>query len=289
MWLNLVAMCAFLAHAASGVVFAILDVFKVYNKVAQANGEEEAFGKASVAGKDDAWIEGSGVPDAFQPSRRMEHWRHGHGFAIAVDFEKERPYLVCFASGSAKRYALPDLLRAIAWGRKWSWFVVGRTSQVHCEQADPQVHHPDQSDACMGHPFRRHTAASAQGGTLVPLLAGLCASHRNPRSARLAGPADQSYVANPCTAHPSGCEEWMRIAAPACYLYVGANITRAAPHIRCRQDRAQRSQARSCEAPDGSPACLFRSVWPCSVTQRYSVVFQNGHTTILTAHTLLTV
>ena len=125
MWLNLVAMCAFLAHAASGVVFAILDVFKVYNKVAQANGEEEAFGKASVAGKDDAWIEGSGVPDAFQPSRRMEHWRHGHGFAIAVDFEKERPYLVCFASGSAKRCALPDLLRAIAWGRKWSWFVAG--------------------------------------------------------------------------------------------------------------------------------------------------------------------
>ena len=33
----------------------------------------------------------------------------------------------------------------------------------------------------------------------------------------------------------------------------------------------------------------FRSVWPCSVTQRYSVVFQNGHTAVLTAHALLTV
>jgi hypothetical protein len=100
MWLNLVAMCAFLAHAASGVVLAILNDFK--SKAAQADGEEESGGKASVAGRDDAWIEGSGVPDAFLPSRRTKHWRHGHGFAIAVDTEKEKPYLVCFASGLAQ-------------------------------------------------------------------------------------------------------------------------------------------------------------------------------------------
>ncbi len=98
MWLNLVAMCAFLAHAASGVAFAILDDLKPK----AANGEEEYGGGASVAGKDDAWIEGSGVPDALLPSRRTKHWRHGHGFAIAVDTEKEKSYLVCFASGLAQ-------------------------------------------------------------------------------------------------------------------------------------------------------------------------------------------
>ena len=100
MWLNLVAMCAFLAHAASGVAIAILDDLKP--KAALANGEEESGGEASLAGKDDAWIEGIGVPDAFQPSRRTKHWRHGHGVAIAVDTEKEKPYLVCFASGLAR-------------------------------------------------------------------------------------------------------------------------------------------------------------------------------------------
>ncbi len=100
MWLNLVAMCIFLAHAASGVVFAILEDLKP--KAAQADGEEESGGKASVAGKDDAWIEGSGVPDAFLPSRRTKHWRQGYGFAIAVDTGKEKQYLVCFASGLAR-------------------------------------------------------------------------------------------------------------------------------------------------------------------------------------------
>ena len=99
-WLNLLTMCIFLAHAASGVVLAILDDCKP--KAAQADGEEESAGEASLAGKDDAWIEGSGVPDAFLPSRRTKHWRHGYGFAIAVDTEKEKPYLVCFASGLAR-------------------------------------------------------------------------------------------------------------------------------------------------------------------------------------------
>ena len=100
MWLNLVAMCAFVAHAASGVVFAILEDLKP--KTARDDGQEKSGGETSVAGKDDAWIEGSGVPDAFLPSRRTKHWRHGHGFAIAVDTEKEKPYLVCFASGLAQ-------------------------------------------------------------------------------------------------------------------------------------------------------------------------------------------
>ncbi len=109
MWLNLVAMCAFVAHAASGVVFAILEDLKP--KTARDDGQEKSGGETSVAGKDDAWIEGSGVPDAFQPSRRMEHWRHGHGFAIAVDNEKEKPYLVCFASGLAHRCVKPNIKR----------------------------------------------------------------------------------------------------------------------------------------------------------------------------------
>ena len=100
MWLNLVAMCAFLANAASGVAFAILDDLKP--TAAQANGEEESGGEASIPGKDNAWIEGSGVPDVFLPSRRTKHWRHGYGFAIAADAEKEKPYLVCFASGLAR-------------------------------------------------------------------------------------------------------------------------------------------------------------------------------------------
>ena len=108
MWLNLVAMCAFLAHAASGVVFAILEDLKP--KTAQAIGEEKSGGEASVAGNDDTWIEGSGVPDAFQPSRCMEHWRHGHGFAIMVGTGKEKPYLVCFSTGLAQWCAKPSLL-----------------------------------------------------------------------------------------------------------------------------------------------------------------------------------
>ena len=95
---------------------------------------------------------------------------------------------------------------------------------------------------------------------------------------------------------------------------VGANITRAAPHIRSRQDRAPCSQARarSVRANLSAVACSHESAplparnrtfsdgslpvgSACvpharrSVPQRYSVVFQNGHTTMLTAHALLTV
>jgi hypothetical protein len=42
----------------------------------------------------------------------MKHWRHGYGFAFDVNHSEKKPYLVCFASGSAKRCALPDFLRA---------------------------------------------------------------------------------------------------------------------------------------------------------------------------------
>ena len=98
MWLNLGAMCVFLANGASGVVFAILASLGIYPKVAPANGRRDAV--------DEAWVEGSGVLDAFRASRPVKHWHHGYGFAIAVDTEKEKPYLVCFANGLAEWYVL---------------------------------------------------------------------------------------------------------------------------------------------------------------------------------------
>ena len=102
-WFNLLAMCLFLGNGASGVVVAILQVVGVYSK-ANAAGDEDSL--------DEAWIEGSGVPDAFNVSRPMKHWRRGYGFAFDVNHSEKKPYLVCFASGSAKRCALPDFLTA---------------------------------------------------------------------------------------------------------------------------------------------------------------------------------
>ena len=100
-WFNLLAMCLFLGNGASGVVVAILQVVGVYSK-ANAAGDEDSL--------DEAWIEGSGVPDAFNVSRPMKHWRRGYGFAFDVNRTEKKPFLVCFASGFAKRYALqPDL------------------------------------------------------------------------------------------------------------------------------------------------------------------------------------
>ena len=98
MWVNLVAMCVFLVHAASGVVLAILDVLGIYPKAAQANGETES--------EQEAWAEGSDVLAEFQATRPVRHWQNGYGFAIAVDAAQEKPYLVCFASGLAERYVL---------------------------------------------------------------------------------------------------------------------------------------------------------------------------------------
>ena len=157
----------------------------------------------------------------------------------------------------------------------------------------------------MGRPVRRHAAASAQGGTRVPLLAGLCASHRNPRSARLAGPVNRSHIEITCTAHPNDCENrtvQQRLCAPC---YVGANITRAAPHIRSRQDRAQRGPEHAVRFSAQPPARATSSFLLVRIrnsgardairsermacTQRYSVQFPNSHTAVLTAHALLTV
>jgi hypothetical protein len=94
LWVNLGTMCGFLANSASGIVLAILKELGVYPKAAQAHGQED-YG-------DEAWIEGSSVPDEFRTSRPVKDWRHGHGFAIAVEEENQNPYLVCFASGLAK-------------------------------------------------------------------------------------------------------------------------------------------------------------------------------------------
>ena len=102
-WVNLLAMCIFLGNGASGVAVAILQVVRGDPK-ANAAGDEDSL--------DEAWVEGSGVPDAFHVSRPMKHWRHGYGFAFDVNHSEKKPYLVCFASGSAKRCALPDFLTA---------------------------------------------------------------------------------------------------------------------------------------------------------------------------------
>ena len=102
-WVNLLAMCIFLGNGASGVAVAILEVVGVYRKT-NAAGDEDSL--------DEAWVEGSGVPDAFHVSRPMKHWRHGYCFAFDVNHSEKKPYLVCFASGSAKRCALPDFLTA---------------------------------------------------------------------------------------------------------------------------------------------------------------------------------
>ena len=96
-WVNLIAICIFFANAASGVVMAILAVSGVYPK-AKAAGDEDSL--------DDAWVEGSAVPDEFHVSRPIKHWRHGYGFAFDVNRDEKRPFLVCFASGFAKRCAL---------------------------------------------------------------------------------------------------------------------------------------------------------------------------------------
>ena len=96
-WVNLAAMCFFLANAALGVVMAILEDLGIYPKAAKAHGNEDA---------DEAWVEGESVPDEFRASRPVRHWRHGYGFAIMVEHEQPKPYVVCFESGLTKWYGL---------------------------------------------------------------------------------------------------------------------------------------------------------------------------------------
>ena len=102
-WVNLLVMCIFLGHGASGVAVAVLHAVGVYRRASAAGNEDSL---------DEAWVEGNGVPDAFHVSRSMKHWRHGYGFAFDVNHSEKKPYLVCFASGSAKRCALPEFLTA---------------------------------------------------------------------------------------------------------------------------------------------------------------------------------
>ena len=82
-------------------------------------------------------------------------------------------------------------------------------------------------------------------------------------------------------------------SVPGCAIFgahlssVSASMARAPPWpVRIRKCRTQDAKKRR---TGGSLACSFISVRPCSVTQRYSVDFANGHITILTAHALLTV
>ena len=129
-WVNLITMCIFLGNAASGVVMAVLAVSGVYPK-AEAAGDEDSL--------DDAWVEGSAVPDEFHVSRPIKHWRHGYGFAFDVNRDEKKPFLVCFASGFAKRYALqpdfPERARSVTCAASgcMAYRSDCRISQVHCE------------------------------------------------------------------------------------------------------------------------------------------------------------
>ena len=76
---------------------AILEDLGIYPKAAKAHGNEDA---------DEAWVEGESVPDEFRASRPVKHWRHGYGFAIMVEHEQPKPYVVCFESGLTKWYGL---------------------------------------------------------------------------------------------------------------------------------------------------------------------------------------
>jgi hypothetical protein len=96
-WVNLLTMCIFLGNAATGVVAAILAVLGLYPK-ATAAGDEDSL--------DEAWVEGNSISDEFHVSRPVQHWRHGYGFAFDVNHNEKKPFLVCFASGFAKRCAL---------------------------------------------------------------------------------------------------------------------------------------------------------------------------------------
>ena len=110
MWVSLAAMCFFLAHKASGVVFAILETFRRRPDAARANGRDDS--------ADEAWVEGRLVLNAFEPSRPVQHSREGHGIAIAVvDNENAiSSYLICFKSGLAKWCVLQPAPQSVLFG-----------------------------------------------------------------------------------------------------------------------------------------------------------------------------
>jgi hypothetical protein len=123
-------MCVFLGNGASGIIMAILAVLGLYPK-ATAAGDKDSL--------DEAWVEGSSVPDEFHVSRPVQHWRHGYGFAFDVNRNEKKPFLVCFASGFAKRYALqpdcPERARPVTCAASgcMAYRSGCRISQVHCE------------------------------------------------------------------------------------------------------------------------------------------------------------
>ena len=80
----------------------------IYPKVTAEVGEDDYEG---------SWIEHSEVLEQFKPSRPIKHWHHGYGFALAVDTERDRPYLLCFKSGLTEWYVLwppPALLKLVS-------------------------------------------------------------------------------------------------------------------------------------------------------------------------------
>jgi hypothetical protein len=96
-WINLVAMVAFLFNGLMSVVTAALADLNIYPKVTAEVGGDDYEG---------SWIEHSEVLEQFKPSRPIKHWHHGYGFALAVDTERDRPYLLCFKSGLTEWYVL---------------------------------------------------------------------------------------------------------------------------------------------------------------------------------------
>ena len=165
MWFNLVAMCVFLAHKASGVVFAILETFGRRPDAARANGREDS--------ADEAWVEGRLVLSAFEPSRPVRHSREGHGIAIAVvDSQKDMaPYLICFKSGLAKWCVLQPAPQSLLFGTcTFPALTVFRflVAQVQCNRACVRCHRPARGDSCMGAPFRRKdTSCSTSTNTTI--------------------------------------------------------------------------------------------------------------------------
>ena len=157
MWVSLAAMCFFLAHKASGVVFAILETFGRRPDAARANGRDDS--------ADEAWVEGRLVLNAFEPSRPVQHSREGHGIAIAVvDNQNDiSSYLICFKSGLAKWFVLQPAPQSVLFGTcifPALCFVL-LVAQVLCNRACVRCHRPARGDSYMGAPFRRKDSSSS--------------------------------------------------------------------------------------------------------------------------------
>jgi hypothetical protein len=272
----------------------------------------------------------------------MKHWRHGYGFAFDVNHSEKKPYLVCFASGSAKRCALPDFLTANSLLSIPS-VARGRTSCVFCLTAGglrrytankltrkftietretrawavPSVHTLPQvlkgvhvfhcwlgcaqvieihevqgwpsrlTDRISRFHVRRIQATARIGPHVAALKCGLvrrCEHHTGrsayPKLTRSHSAQPRSRMFGACASQR--CRQSARESAP---------LSVHASRHRCLCEPVNLELAMPCEAPDGSLLAPSIPVGRArrSVPQRYSVVFQNGLTTMLTAHALLTV